>query len=578
MTERDFGWDKWIAEVVNINDPDQSGRVQIRIIGRQDDKENIKDTDLHWAIPMQPITSAAYGKIGTTPLGLVKGSKVYGEWFDRDCQLPIITGSLGKAGDPKEGTTTDGIPEIDIKKGSIPGAAQNFSDPTPNYPFSNLYGSKIDINKINNEDGYKTIATYTPATGVDNKIAVDDKLKEPKKPTTASAKKEDKSDVLDIVKQVDPDKLSRVLPDAVDGFSQVQKIMSMTSPGGIAKLLSGGIQGAIGELAKNLGLKNIMGPLAGVLNSGLLPANLQGPLRSALAGVAMAPKGLNGSLLNNVISQVVPRIDPAIGIPLKTLISIAAPSTHVQQYHALGREPYPGYIQWKDPITNTITYTLRGSEPHYASAQDHIHATSAAQLVSGLAPVMSKLAQGGTLSPGDINKIAGTLSKGLEGVAADGLKKVLGGGVDLKSITKLASKLIPGLAGGIGNVIGSHLPKSVLDVGKVGAAMNDYTKNQSLLALKKKEMKKSVDPEPPAQQDAQIKAYLADKADLSKVSDAGNAAKDLATSASGLDGDFSGLPSADAVTAATPDLAQTLIQDNPGGTGNAATDVGSPFG
>lgn len=529
MTERDFGWNRWIAEVVNVNDPDQSGRVQIRIIGRQDDRENIKDDDLHWAIPKQPITSAAFGKIGNTPLGLVKGSKVYGEWFDSDCQLPIITGSLGKAGEPKEGgNTTDGIPEIDIKKGSIPGAAQNYSDPTPNYPFSNLYGSKIDINKINNEDGYKTIATYTPATGVDNKMAVDEKLKEPKKPTTASAKKDDKSDVLDIVKQVDPDKKSRVLPGAVDGFSQVQKIMSMTSPNGITKLLSGGIQGAIGGLAKSVGLNNVLGPLTQVLNSAGLPPVVNNALRSALSTAMKTAMSSGGQYNNSAVSTNIPQINPKIGSPSANLIVATVAATYVQQYFALDKEPYPGYIQWKDPSTNRLIYTVRGVEPHYSSAQDHVQGNSAAQLITTMAPILSKLTQGGTLSTGDITKLTGVLTGHVGGLSADALTKVLGKGVDLKSITKLASTLIPGLSKGINGLMNGHLPKSVLDSGKVGAAMNDYTKNQSLLAMKKKEMKKTVDAEPAEQQDAQIKAYNDAQATANEPGFSGNSGQILA--------------------------------------------------
>jgi hypothetical protein len=508
MTERDFGSDKWIATVVNVNDPDQSGRVQIRIIGRQDDRENIKDEDLHWAIPKQPITSAAFGKIGQTPLGLVKGSKVYGEWFDRDHQLPIITGSLGKAGDPKEGgDTTDGIPEIDIKKGSIPGAAQNYSDPTPNYPFSNLYGSKIDINKINNEDGYKTIATYTPATGVDNKVAVDEKLKEPKKPTTASASKEDKSDVLDVVKQVDPDKKSRVLPNAVDGFSQVQKMMSMTSPNGISKLMSGGLQGAIGELTKSIGLNNVLGPLTKVLSGSQLPPVVQNALRSALSTVMKSAMSNGGSYNHSAISTTVPKINPVKGSPPDNLIVAVAASTFVQQYFALDSEPYPGYIQWKDSSSGAINYTLRGSEPHYPTAQAHVHANSAAQLISTIGPILTKISQSSSITPGDITKLTSALTGHTNALSADALTKVLGKGVDLKSIIGLASKLIPNLSKGINGLMSGHLPQSVLDSGKVGAAMNDYTKNQSLLAMKKKEMEKTVDAEPAEQQDAQIKAY-----------------------------------------------------------------------
>jgi hypothetical protein len=528
MTERDFGQNNWIAQVVNLKDPDQSGRVQIRIIGRHDDTENIKDEDLHWAIPHQPITSAAFGKIGQTPLGLVKGSKVYGHWFDSDQQLPIITGSLGKAGDPKSGgDTTDGIPEIDIKTGSIPGAAQNYSDPTPNYPFSNLYGSKIDINQINNGDGYKTIATYTPATGVDNKFAVDTKLKEPKKPTTASADKADSSDVLDIVKQVDPDQKSRVLPGAVDGFSQVQKIMSMTSPNGLSKLLSGGIQGAIGGLAKNFGLNNILGPLSGVLNSGQLPPLVQNALRSALSSVMKSATASGGSYNHSAVSTHVPTINPVIGSPSANLIVATAAATFVQQYFALNAEPYPGYIQWKDPTTNNIVYTLRGNEPHYPTAQAHVQGNSAAQLISTMGPIISNLS-GGALSTGDISKISSLLTGHVGGLSADALTKVLGKGANLQSIIGLASKLIPNLSKGINGLISGHLPQSVLDPGKIGAAMNDFTKNQSLLALKKQEMKKTVDAEPAAQQDAQIKAYNDAQAAANEPGFSGNSGQILA--------------------------------------------------
>ena len=507
MTERDFGSNKWIAQVVNVNDPDQSGRVQIRIIGRQDDTENIKDDDLHWAIPKQPITSAAFGKIGQAPLGLVKGSKVYGEWFDSDCQLPIITGSLGKAGEYKEGTdTTEGVPEIDIKKGSIPGAAQNFSDPTPNYPFSNLYGSKIDINKINNEDGYKTIATYTPATGVDNKVAVDDKLKEPKKPTTASADKTDKSDILDVVKQVDPDKKSRVLPESVDGFSQVQKMISMTSPGGLTKLLSGGLQGAIAGLAKGAGLNNVIGALTKVMGASGLPPQIQSALRSALSSTIKSAMSGGTSHTNTGVSTRVPTINPVIGSPAANLIVTTVAATYVQQYFALNKEPYPGYIQWKDSSSGHIVYTTRGTEPHYPSAQAHLQGNSSAKLISALAPILANVSNG-AISTSDINKITSLLTGHSKNLAGDALSKVLGKGVNLKNIASLASKLIPNLAKGINGLIDGHLPKSVLDVGKVGAAMGDYTKNQSLLAMKKNEMKKTVDAEPAEQQDAQIKAY-----------------------------------------------------------------------
>jgi hypothetical protein len=516
MTERDLGntisW--WIGEVVNVKDPDQSGRVQVRVYGRHDDTSNIPDSDLPWALPLQPVTSAAYGKIGTTPLGLVRGSKVMGFWMDSDQQYPVIWGSFGKAGDEVPGQTENGTQKIDTKTGSIPGAAQNYSDPTPNYPFSNLYGSKIDITKINNEKAntYQTIATYTPATGVDNKFTVDNKLKEPKKPTTASAKKDDKSDVLDIVKQVDPDKSSRALTGMVDGFMTVRNVMSLTSPAGLTNMLSGGLQGVISGLAGKIGLGAAMGIMNGLASSGQLSGIAQNALKQAVASTAINVL-TNGNipLTNTLVSTNIPKFNPKIGHPPTSLIVAAAASTAVQQYFDIDKEPYPGYIQYIDSSTKLVTYRLRGNEPHYASAQDHIKANSSDQMLGVVSNVVTSGALNGVI--GSINStsnlnlgavalpsaaakaLAGAVTGGLESAATQGIASILGKGVNLGNITSLASKLLPGaLAGGIQGLMGGHLPTSVMDIGKVGKTMNGFTKNQALLQVKKNSMIEALNP------------------------------------------------------------------------------------
>lgn len=128
MTERNVGssftW--WVGKVVDVYDPDQAGRVRVRVFGHHDDETNIKDEDLPWALPLQDITSAALGKVGTSPLGLLVGSKVVGFWLDRDYQYPVVMGSFGKAGTPKNNNTTvGGNEEIDINKSDYPSAMQN---------------------------------------------------------------------------------------------------------------------------------------------------------------------------------------------------------------------------------------------------------------------------------------------------------------------------------------------------------------------------------------------------------------------------------------------------------------------
>ena len=85
------------------------------------------------------------------------------------------------------------------------------------------------------------------------------------------------------------------------------------------------------------------------------------------------------------------------------------------------------------------------------------------------------------------------------------MSSVLGAGVKLSNIMGLASKFIPHIAGAINGAMGSHLPTSVLDVGKVGETMKNFTANQSKLALKKKSMKSAVEPASKEQLDSVIK-------------------------------------------------------------------------
>lgn len=539
MTERDLGnsisW--WIGEVTNVKDPDQSGRVQVRVYGRHDDKNLVKDEHLPWALPIQPVTSAAFGKIGTAPVGLVKGSKVIGFWMDRDQQYPAIWGSFGKAGDLLAGSTDNGTEKIDTKTGSIPGAATNNSPPLAINPYSNLYGSKININDINYGDGGAKVSKFTPKTGIVNNKKVDEKLQEPKKPTTASAKKDDKSDVIDIVKKVDPNKQSRALPGMADGFGDVRNVMSLTSPMGLTNLLSGSLQGVIQGLSGQIGFGSAMALMGGLAASGVLTGVAQNALKMALLDTALNAAANNDiPLSNSLISTVIPTVNPAIGIPNQRYIVTAPGPTYVQQYYALEQEPYPGYIEYKDVATNAICYKLRGNEPHYLTAQDHIRANSSNYMLNVIGKVATAGAVSDALGGGIAGDLAGSLAasklppklaaglgavitSGLGQVAAQGIQSILGNGVSLGNITSLASKLLPSaLSGGISGLMGDHLPTSVLDAGKVGPTMGEFTKNQSLLAVKKQGMMTALSPSNDI--DAKL-AYANDRLAASEVNSLG---------------------------------------------------------
>ena len=116
-----FVW--WQGVVEDKMDPLYLGRCRVRILGyHTDDKtegSGIPTEDLPWAMPMQPITSAAVSGVGTTPLGPVEGTWVVGFFRDgENAQEPVIMGTLG--GRPEEG----------------PDPSKGFNDPFGKYPLS----------------------------------------------------------------------------------------------------------------------------------------------------------------------------------------------------------------------------------------------------------------------------------------------------------------------------------------------------------------------------------------------------------------------------------------------------------
>jgi len=128
----EFVW--WQGVVEDRIDPLKLGRCRVRILGYHTDNKvdgvGIPTADLPWATPSQPITSAAMNGIGTTPMGPVEGTWVFGFFRDgRSGQEPVITGTFG------------GIPE----EGANP--SLGFNDPDGKYPLqTNL--NEPDTNRL----------------------------------------------------------------------------------------------------------------------------------------------------------------------------------------------------------------------------------------------------------------------------------------------------------------------------------------------------------------------------------------------------------------------------------------------
>lgn len=86
----------WMGVVEDRQDPEQLGRCKVRIFGYHTEDINVLPTeDLPWAMPMQPITSAAISGKGSTPIGPIEGTWVVGWFLDgSDMQQPLMVGTL----------------------------------------------------------------------------------------------------------------------------------------------------------------------------------------------------------------------------------------------------------------------------------------------------------------------------------------------------------------------------------------------------------------------------------------------------------------------------------------------------
>ena len=108
----------WVGIVEAIGDVERAGRVKVRIFGYHTaDKSALPTSELPYAVPINPVTSAGVNGIMESP-NFVQGSTVVGAFMDGDeGQVPVIFGTIA------------GVPaERDFKDG------QGFSDPDQQFP------------------------------------------------------------------------------------------------------------------------------------------------------------------------------------------------------------------------------------------------------------------------------------------------------------------------------------------------------------------------------------------------------------------------------------------------------------
>jgi len=136
----------FLGVVEDRNDPEQVGRVRVRIFGdHTEDKTQIPTESLPWAQVMMPVTSASLAGIGDSATGIVQGSWVVGFYLDgTDKQQPLIIGTVPGITSPGNNSFgfSDPLGEHPrrVDEADTPYSAMDFS-----YTDAESYINKVDL-------------------------------------------------------------------------------------------------------------------------------------------------------------------------------------------------------------------------------------------------------------------------------------------------------------------------------------------------------------------------------------------------------------------------------------------------
>jgi hypothetical protein len=504
MTERNFGEStgNWIGIVTNVMDPHESGRVQVRVFGRHDDVVNIPDEDLPWAQVIQPVTSAARGRIGTAPVGMVVGTRVFGHWLDRDHQYPLVMGTVGRAGAAVPGQTEGGAPAVNTAFGSIPPATVN----SASNPYSSLAPERILVSSIN--AGETNVDEVTSTEGAVVTTAVEEGMAYAEVPTTASADPQE-GDILAILSQIDPRNQIAALQCFPAAATRLNISIDLGAiAAGFINVVADALTRTILDLMEQLGVNSVLRALD---QASFALANFRAAFDALQSGgICGAPVALNAidtgtralvrsySNIQTAIqrgSNTPQTLRRRLGQTQQEILSrgpteafrpvsvvLTAPVGYVQEYHSFARDPYPGYIRWNDPTgVGGPVFTSRNGQPNFVSAQQE-----ASFNVSGaIRSTLFNAIRTGTLNTTNLQSI---LSQATGVAQASALRSVIGGG-NPAQILAAAARLIPQIYASLTGLFNPSISVSVLpNSGAIEQSMQRFTQAQSVLAIRRTQM------------------------------------------------------------------------------------------
>lgn len=153
---------KWfVGTVEDRDDPLRQGRVRVRAFVIHSEDTSILPTDhLPWANLSQPVTSAGHQGVGTAPLGLMKGSLVWGYFLDGDhVQIPIVCGVI--SGRPEGISDLPKYIHTEVVQKGTPSEGEPASEAAPQYPYNKVTVSESGhVVEIDDTPGKERLHVY----------------------------------------------------------------------------------------------------------------------------------------------------------------------------------------------------------------------------------------------------------------------------------------------------------------------------------------------------------------------------------------------------------------------------------
>jgi hypothetical protein len=425
-----------------------------------------------------------------------------GYWLDRDQQYPIVMGSVGRAGIPISGQTEGGAPAINTAAGSIPGATQN----SVFNAYTSLNADRLTINSI--DSGTLNIDIVTANTGAVITTEVENGMQFANAATTASASANE-SDVLSIIKQVDPNGTISSLKCFVPAATTISLTIDLGSiAAGFINMIVDALIRVLLDLMELLGINAVLRAIS--LAAAAL-ANFKAALDAILTGgICAAPAALNSMATGTqALARSVANIQTAIsrgadsvqtirnrlGYAKQEILSRAptvlfkpislvvdAPAGYTQNYYSYDSDPYPGYIRWTDASgTRDPVFTLRNGQPNYTSATQHSSYDVSRATQASLY---------GLITTGRLNtsSLQDTLVRATGIGQISALTRVIGGGNPLQILAATAV-LAPRIYSSVTGLFNARLSISVLpNTQAIQRSVDRFTQAQSLLAVRRAQM------------------------------------------------------------------------------------------